>query len=98
MIILILFSMISNRYVVFLDDHIFFLSILKNLVKSLSGHAEKPLWFDKFFDLQSFLMMVVLLLLLYENDKLLQKLAGIAFAEVQVVKCPQTFSWNYYSH
>ena len=25
------------------------------------------LWFDKFFDLQSFLMMVVLLLLLYEN-------------------------------
>ena len=39
--ILILFSMISNRYVVFLDDHIFFLSILKNLVKSQSGHVEK---------------------------------------------------------
>ena len=35
----------------FQHNHFFFLSILKNLVKSQSGHAEKPLWFDKFFDL-----------------------------------------------
>ena len=47
---------------------------IKNFVKSQSTHAEKSFagqWpakgFDKFFDLQNFLTMVVLLLLLYEN-------------------------------
>ena len=68
--------------------------IFGELQERRSGHAEKTLcrwhvtckgffsmttlWFDKFFDLQSFLMMVVLLLLLYGNEYFIAYLYELA--------------------